>query len=835
MQGRPLQSFVSPSGRDGGGACEGKQDIQQGGGSRIRCADVVCAQRRALQGAANIGEIRMTIKLSRNQSVRSAKGARTFQAATGMMALAMASLPTCAHADTAADAASGADRTGEIVVSAQKRKEALRDVPVSLSVLGADKLAQDHVVDYADLARDTPGLAFTNTGNSSNSRISVRGISSASGSATVGVYLNDVSLTIPNQFFTGTTLPRIFDLDNVEVLRGPQGTLYGDSSLGGTIKFVTRQPKLNVLEGNVYGGTGATEGGGINYQAGGAINLPLSAHAAVRIAGETGYQSGWIDQVVNGVFKQRNVNSERYYAGRATLLWEPVEGLKITPALQYQLTKIGGNSIFDKSQPEFTITKQVPEPSHDVMILPSLTIEKSFGDYTLTSVSAYTYRKYWRQFDVTDYDAGYVAGYIDPGYGSTYNTIANLPGTFWNADSVRNWSEELRFASPSIKRGARSYEWQVGAYANAMKVVSLDDEYVPGLNAETEALTGQAVESLLGYTAPNDQLGYFHTDRLVKQIALFAEGSVMLFDGLKATVGVRQAWAKTTYLMNEGGWLADGTPAVDTAKATSSPFTPKFALTYAIAPQASLYANVSKGYRLGGQNNSLPSYCGGALSALGLTSDQAKSFGADSLWSYEVGAKTGWFGNRLTVSGSLYRIDWNNLQQQINLSSCGYVTTLNAGDARSRGGELEVQAKLTDWLTVSATGAVTSAKITQGSAGLIAKAGQHVLGVPDKTATFGVNYRGPVDAKNVVFSSLTWTYTGKSYGSYTLTNSDYQRPEYWVGNFDIGIDLGTVTLRAFIKNLANDRTIIQSPAVLFMTQGLTVQPRTFGASIAKTF
>lgn len=757
--------------------------------------------------------------------------------ATGMLALAGALAPQAAMAADAPAAVSdvGSDTGSEIVVSAQKRKEAARDIPLSLSLLGADKLAQDHIADYADLARSAPGLAFTNSGNSSNSRISMRGVSSASGAATVGVYLNDVSLTIPNQFFTGTTLPRLFDLDHVEVLRGPQGTLYGDSSLGGTIKFVTKQPKLGVTEGEVYGGTGATQSGGANYTAGGAVTVPLSANAALRVAGETGYQSGWVDQVVGGKLIKRNVNSERYYAGRVTVLWEPVDGLKVTPSLQYQYTSIGGNGIFNLSAPAYQTTKQVSEPSHDEMFAPSLTLEKALGDYTLTSVTAYTQRKYWRQFDVTSYDAEYVAESIDPTYGSTYNTVSNLPGTMYNSDKISNISEELRLTSPSIKPGVHSYEWQLGAYFNSLKATSLDDEYVPGLNTTTQALTGQSVQSLIGYTAPNDLLGYYHSNRKVKQVAIFAEGSALLAKGLKATVGLRQAWAWTDYTMDQGGWLADGTPAHDTASASNSPFTPKFALTYTVAPQASIYANVSKGFRLGGQNNSLPSFCGGALSSLGLTSAQAKSYGADSLWSYEVGAKTGWFGNRLTVNGSLYRIDWTNLQQQVSLTSCGYVTTLNAGNARSQGAELEVQAKLTRELTLSATAGFTSARITQGATGLIAKAGQEVLGVPNKTATFGAAYKRPISDKLSVFSSIDWTYTGKSYGDYRATRADFSRPDYWVGNLDLGVTLGDLTLRGFIKNVANDKTIIQRPVVLLTTQGLTVQPRTFGVSLAKKF
>ncbi|HZU63228.1 MAG TPA: TonB-dependent receptor [Novosphingobium sp.] len=784
-----------------------------------------------------------TLLQDRGRRRFASKSASYLLGASALLGTAGALLPTTAFAASAADnsaadnsaADTGAQALPEIVVSAQKRKETARNIPLSVSVFSAEKLEQDHVADFADLARATPGMAFTNTGNSSNTRISIRGISSSSGSSTVGIYLNDVSLTIPNQFFTGTTLPRLFDLDHVEVLRGPQGTLYGDSSMGGTVKFVTRQPRLNTVEGTVYGGTGATEGGGVNYQFGGAINLPITQNVALRVAAETGYQSGWMSQVVNGVTEKKNANSERYTAVRATLLWEPAPGLKITPALQYQYTSIGANSIFDLSQPAYTITKQVPEPSHDILMTPSLTIEKSFGDYTLTSITAYTYRKYWRQFDVTSYDSAYVAGYIDPTYGSTYNTIANLPGTFWNADEVHNWSEEVRFTSPSIKPHALSAEWQVGAYLNSLKTVSLDDEYVPGLNSQTEALTGDTVESLIGYTAPSDQIGYFHSDRLLKQVAVFAEGSLMLTNRLKATVGIRQAWAWSSYLMNEGGWLADGTPAIDRAKSSNSPFTPKFALTYAVSPHASVYGNVSKGFRLGGQNNSLPSYCGSALSSLGLSSDSAKSYGADSLWSYELGAKTGWLGNRLVLNGSLYRIDWHNLQQQINLTSCGYVTTLNAGNARSQGAELELQARLTGTLSFNATASFTSARITQGASGLIAKAGQEVLAVPNRSATFGLAYRKPIAARRSLFASFDWTYTGKSYGSYKATDSDYARPAYWVGDLDIGTEYNGFTLRAFIKNIANDQTIIQRPQVLFISQGLTVQPRTFGVSLSRDF
>ncbi|MFT4076744.1 MAG: TonB-dependent receptor [Asticcacaulis sp.] len=756
-------------------------------------------------------------------------------ALSGVVAAILMGASFGAQAQTTDAAAAPADPT-IVVVTAQKRKENIREVPLSISVLSADKLEKQHVQDYADLARTVPGLSFVNTGNSGNSRITLRGVGSAAGAATVGVYLNDVSLTIPNQYFTGVTLPRLFDLDHVEVLRGPQGTLYGDSSLGGTMRFITNQPRLNRFGGYLSVDGSSTSGGGNNGALEGAVNLPIGDKMALRLAGQSEYMSGYVDHVdADGNIDNKNVNSERTNAFRATLLIQPDDTLKIIPAIQWQETHSADTGIFDTSLPKFEESKAIRESGVDTMYTPSLTVEKSFGGYTLTSVTSFMYRQLKRQFDATIYDSEYVASALDPDYGDNYETVAALPGVFYNTDTVQNWSQELRFSSPSIKASGKRYEWQVGAYYNYLRTRTLDDEYVLGINNTVESLYGSSVEDMLGYTAPNDQMGYFHPRRWLTQAAVFAEGAYMLTPKLKATLGVRQAFAWNTFRSEEGGWLADGTPSVDTAKSHASPTTPKVALTYLANDNVNLYASAAKGYRLGGQNDALPNFCASAITGLGLTVSGSRSYSPDSLWAYEVGAKTQWLNHRLTVNGSLYSIDWDNIQQQLRLASCGYVITANAGNAKSQGGELEINARLSDSFTLSVSGSLTDAHITKEAAGSSATVGQKVLGVPDKSLMIGLDYNTPLGDDKSLFASVNWNYTGESHGTFDTTSTDYVRPSYSVVNASLGIAKDDLTLSLYVKNLLDDRTIIQQPSVLFITQGLSVWPRTVGMSLNKKF
>ncbi|WAC48265.1 TonB-dependent receptor [Asticcacaulis sp. SL142] len=748
--------------------------------------------------------------------------------------LAAAVLPGLGYAQSAPEAQTAQD--GVTVVTVQKRREDARSVPVSVSALSAAALEKHHVADYADLARLVPGLSFTNTGNSGLSRISLRGVSSSEGAATVGVYLNDVSLTLPNQFFTGVTMPRIFDLERVEVLRGPQGTLFGDSSMGGTIRFITKAPRLEDYSGYMSAEVSSTEGGDLNHKIEGAANLPLNDQFALRIAAVNEFQSGFVDHVDStGQVDRDNVNSERTTAARATLLFVPSDSLKVTASLQWQKVSSADTGIFNPALPKFQQDKIVREPSRDNLYVPSLTIEKTFGDLTFTSVTSYAHREFARTFDATIFDSSYVAFTLDPNFGTNYDTLAALPGIFPNTDTTRSWSQEFRLASPGIKESGKRYEWQAGLYVSSLRVTGIDDEYVQGLNETVQQLYGRTVEDLLGYAAPDDRLGYFHTRSRYQQASLFAEGSYLVTPKLKATLGLRYTKAESRYRVDEGGWLYSAVPATDSAEQSSSPVTPKLAFVYELTSTVNLFASASKGFRLGGQNAPVPTYCASALSSLGLTNDAVKSFGSDSLWSYEGGIKARLFSNRVSLNASAFYVDWEDVQQRLLLGSCGYNVTVNAGTARSQGGEFEATARLTDNLVLNVSGTVTDATITDAAVGSGAVNGQHLLSVPRNNYTIGLDYTRALGEGMVGYASIAVTHTGRSNGSFSRTNTDFERPAYDVVNTNLGLETRSLTWSIFAKNLFDEDKIIQQPSVLFTTHGLTIRPRTVGINVRKTF
>lgn len=750
------------------------------------------------------------------------------------MILAAAALPSLSYAQSATEAQAPEDEV--TVVTVQKRREDARDVPISVSALSSAVLEKNKVSDYADLARMVPGLSFTNTGNSGLSRISLRGVSSSEGAATVGIYLNDVSLTLPNQFFTGVTMPRIFDLDRVEVLRGPQGTLFGDSSMGGTIRFITKTPKIGIYSGDMSAEISATEGGGTNHKLEAAANLPLNDQFALRLAAVNEFQSGFVDHVdATGKVDREDVNSERTTAARATLLFVPSDTLKVTASLQWQKITGADTGILNTSLPKFQQNKVVREPSRDTLYVPSVTVEKTFGDYTFTSVTGYAHREFARTFDATVFDSSYVAYELDPSLGSNYETLAALPGIFPNTDTTRNWSQEFRIASPGVKESGKRYEWQAGVYVSSLRVTGIDDEYVVGLNATVQQLYGQTVEAMLGYAAPDDKLGYFHTRSHYQQASLFAEGAYLVTPKLKATLGLRYTKAKSRYQVDEGGWLYSAVPAHDSAEQSSSPVTPKLALVYELTSKVNLFASASKGFRLGGQNAPVPTYCNAALTSLGLTNAAVKSYGSDALWSYEGGVKARLFSNRLTLNASAFYVDWEDVQQRLRLGSCGYTVTVNAGKARSQGGEFEATARLTDNLILNVSGTVTDATITDAAAGSGATIGQHLLAVPRNNYTIGLDYTRALGDNMTGYASIAVTHTGESNGSFSRTNVDYERPAYDVVNANLGLETGRLTWSLFVKNLLDEDKIIQRPSVLFMSQGLTIRPRTVGLNLKTSF
>jgi iron complex outermembrane receptor protein len=724
----------------------------------------------------------------------------------------------------------------EVVVSAEKRPEEIKEVPLSITVLSGAALESQKIENYDDLARAVPGLAVSDAGAPNLTRLTLRGVSSAQGTATVGVYLDDISLTVPNLFFTGATLPQLFDLQDAEVLRGPQGTLYGASSLGGTIRFTSNAPKMDTFEGSARIDLADTHAAGFDYLAQGVLNVPLiDDKMALRIGVQNSDDAGYVDRsgAAGAFFKA--VNDDRTTSGRATLLIEPTQHLTIKPALLWQSFSTNGTDAFDLALPRYQQQKLTGEPDTDKLLVPSLTVNAQLGAVDLVSVSSYVRRTNDRIQDGQVYNSGFLASVLDPTYGATFNAIAALPGPYSNDVLAQQWSEELRLRSSSMRQTGRPYEWQLGFYYFDQNVRTLDDEYVTSLGATLQNLfPGESPSAVLGAPLANDELGYFHYHNLQREAAIFGEGSYELLPALKATVGFRQSFANTGYDLSEGGWLAAGLPATYSKGSTERPFTPKFALTYDVGPDATVYAVAAKGFRLGGAGAPLPSSCGESLSGYGI-SGADNSYRPDSLWSYEGGAKLRLFGNRLSVNADGFYIDWTNIQQSLYLPSCGYAATINAGDARSYGSEIETSLQMTQDWSLGFNGSIDNAKISKAAPGTGASDGDWLLGVPKYNFSAGIDGRHPLTAGLRGYFHTDVDRVGHSFGSFHNTDPDYSRPAYTTVNMNLGVATSRYDVSLFARNLFNEDTIIQHPALLFINQGIIARPRTIGLSVRASF
>src|ERR1700730_4644698 len=306
----------------------------------------------------------------------------------------------------------------EVLVTSQKVTEDVRRVPASISVISGAQIQSLHISELADLTRSIPNLSFTSQGGPGNQNIELRGISSTAGSSTVSVYLDDVPMTVRNLDTQGQAEPSFFDVQRVEVLRGPQGTLYGASSMGGTIRYISNPVDLAALGGSVYSDVSGTKHGGVNYSERGVLNIPLIDHElGIRIGISTTHDSGYIDHYSadTGQLLQRGVNGNAETAARVVMEWQPVPTLSIKPALIYQYNRSDDLNVVDLGLPDLlSQQKRVQESGKETMAVPSVTIVANFGWGDLTSVTSYFYRRFVRTVDGTAYNSGFLGSvYLD--------------------------------------------------------------------------------------------------------------------------------------------------------------------------------------------------------------------------------------------------------------------------------------------------------------------------------------------------------------------------------------------------------------------------------------
>jgi outer membrane receptor protein involved in Fe transport len=785
-------------------------------------------------------------------------------------ALAMAQAAPGAVTDAAAAPATGDGAGGEILVTAQKRSEDIRKVPISLSVLSGAALKEQGIANYDDLSRAVPGVAFNAVaGEEGRTNIVIRGVSSVSGASTVGLYLDDVSITVPNFYRDGAIEVRLPDIERVEVLRGPQGTLYGDSSEGGTIRYITAQANPDAFGLTLTSDASGTRHGGANFANSATINLPLvpdklSLHASVNYQTE----SGWIDHYTQGgLLDKKGVNASRSLTAHVSATWTPDSTLTITPAFFYQQARNDDNAAFYESVGLWQQNKEVTEPSRDTVALGSLTIKKAMGFADLTSVTGLLDRIASRQEDGTYFNSGaldlFTLDVVYPAYATQNDTIiGNLPSMVEIRTHYRTFSQELRLSSNDTSAAASWLKWQVGAYYSSQSVHNTDFQTIGNVNAVFQSIYGFPIDTSLvqnfvgnptyGQPGGGPAIPLFPGDidesdtrtYHQQQFAVFGQASIAFAKGWKLDLGGRFSAAHEDYISVETGFFQIGNLGYQTAgqppappylqNGTGKAFLPKITLSHELGANSSVYATAAKGFRTGGPTGPITfgptSICNNDFQAINQTT-QPTVFQSDSLWTYEAGTKNEFLGRRVRFNASGYLTNWKNIQQQIYLPTCGYYFTANIGNARIWGAEADVSFKLTPSLSLSATASANDAKVIQSNNPIDVPVGRHLIDVPDFTASAGANYLHRVGPSQAVIALVNYAYTGHSYGSYLSSDSNFYNPAYGVVNASVGYRFGANQITLYARNLLNNTTIIQRPQINTVTEGYTVHPRTFGVTL----
>ena len=639
------------------------------------------------------------------------------------MALPAAALAQAAPApDAAAD--NGTGGLGEIVVTATRKAESIQKVPISIQALGAEKLDQHQVATFADYAGMLPSVSFSGLGPG-QSEVFFRGIAVDGGSlSTSGIYLDDVPISAPNR------MPEvhIYDIERVEALSGPQGTLYGAGSLAGTLRIITNKAKIGTFEGGVDTQVDAYGKGAAGAMVEGFVNIPVNENIAVRMMAFYDHEGGYIDNthgtytyqlgdndpnttytVDNATLVQKNYNPVDSYGGRLNATLEAGDW-KLYPSVTYQYLDAKGYFNYDPRVGDLEVHDYSQTENIDKWVQASLTIQGKIGDFDLVSSSGYFKRKIHNTSDYTYYSVHY--DQLGDGF-ENYLKFRDKSGNFINPTQSyigrieqTKVTQELRLSVPK----SWGFDLTVGAFFQYQKQSNDDDYQIPGLS-QIDLATSCDDGCEWNPAVKRDGFYNVDLDQKFRDYAVFAEGTVPVTSQVKVTGGIRVFKAKNSVYGFSGiasQALALGCtipfPADQRLTCVNNnkpPYeqtgeTHKASVTWQVTPDKMVYATYSTGFRPGG-TNSLP---------------EMGTYKADRLTNYEVGFKTSW-NNMLRWNLAAYYERWTGVQYTvIPLGFFGNGGTVNAGAARVLGVETDFDLKLGS-VTLSGSGAYNDAKLTQ--------------------------------------------------------------------------------------------------------------------------
>lgn len=691
-----------------------------------------------------------------------------------------------------------------VVVTASRRREPVREVPLKVDVLLTEALERRGARELGDYVADQPGVSLTHGGAFAGA-LSIRGLATASvGASSVGVYVDDVATGSSAPYGLGAVSPLdmgLLDLNHIEILRGPQGTLYGAGAMGGLVKYVTNEPDTGEFSGSVRLGASSTRYGGTGYTASGVINLPIKTDmAAVRIAAYKTRFGGYDDAI--GAAADQNINRGSTTGARVSALLTPTANLAFRLTATTQEQRREGNDYEDLNpvtgawtSGERTRRLGAPEPSSVRTTLFGLDIEYNMGWARLNAITSLQ--------DVSLHAQQDSSAQLLPLLGS-YG-VAATSGWADNSGTQHRVSQEFRLTS----RASRELEWLAGLYINHER-----SNVAGGYRYNTAA--GLGTINVYETVKPSTY----------KDLAAYGDVTWHATAKLALTGGVRQGRMEQTYTNTSSGALAGGA-ASNGGNSKENATTWLATAGYALDKQSSVYARVASGYRPGGPNGLLPT----------TSPTIQRMFTSDSLWSYEAGYKASLLDRTLTVEGALYDIEWSDILQQVidPVSRLSYFT--NAGKARISGAELNV-----NWLPgagwrLDSALSLINAKLRTDATGLGAKAGERIPSTPKVAVTLAANRNFQIGG-NPAYAGVNARYTGERNSGFKASTSlpNFVMPAYTVFGLQAGMDYERFKFSAYVRNLANTRGIA---AVAFSTltaaKAVVTEPRTVGVAVSASF
>lgn len=759
-----------------------------------------------------------------------------------------------------------ADESEEIIVTATKRETLLQDVPFSINAQTQQDIQRANASTIEDISRNIAGLSIQNLGPG-QSQVSIRGVSAGQVvrdqpgvKEQVGVYLDESVISL--SLFTPDL--DLFDLNRVETLRGPQGTLFGSGSVGGTVRYITNQPDLDRIEGAVEGNLNLIDGGELGGHLKGAVNLPLGEMFALRAVGYFTQYGGFVDALREGGDVDNNVNSGKRYGGRLALLFQPSEAVSITPRIVYQRIETEGfnrQEVFNLFANPFTTTRPrvsfgereqfllLDEGFEDETIIADLTASIDFGGAALTSVTSYIDRDI-----LVSRDASALTGSVSVDLGFPAAGVL-LPSNLRDGTTLETFTQELRLGST----GEGPFQWVFGGFYSDVERVYAQRLPTPGYDAFTDATLGAgtsaAVANGFGPNSPyNADLPYD-----IKQYAVFGEASYT-FGRLTATGGLRYYDFEETRSFTSGGLFSNGDDRTDETK--SDGFNPRAILSYEVSDAVTINAQAAKGFRLGGVNDPLN---------LPLCSDQDEAifggfqdYGDETLWNYEAGIKAQFGGVTFNAAG--FYTDISDLQVTLDAGSCSSRIVFNVPKAHTTGLEFEFSAEPSEGLDLSIAGSFVEAEfdstVVDGTGAVIGgiREGNRLPSVPKFQISASGTYSIPISSGDAFVSASVQHVgsrftqpsdqennprsfvSGLAFGGAPGTNAtiiDLRLPAYELVNLSAGVELTSgIDIIAYVNNVFDENPLLSfdrergGRARLGFNIG---QPRTYGVTVRKTF